>query len=229
MISGANRGIGRAIAERLYADGFCLSLGAREPSTLEPVVAGMDKTRVMTSLWEAKTPSSSTTWVEHTVQRFGRLDAVVNNAGIFRSFDLEDPDESDLDDMWEVNTKGPLRLVRAAYPHLKRGGSGRVVNVVSLSGKRVKSASITGYAMSKHAVLALTHGIRYAGWDHGIRATAICPGFVDTDMTADVTVVKQSEMIPPAAVADMVAAVLALPNGASVTEVPINCVLESTY
>jgi NAD(P)-dependent dehydrogenase (short-subunit alcohol dehydrogenase family) len=104
-----------------------------------------------------------------------------------------------------------------------------VINIVSLSGKRVKSAGIAGYAMTKYALDALTHGVRYAGWEHGIRATAICPGFVATDMTADVQAVPQRQMIPPEAVARLVGTVLALPNSASITEVPINCVLEHSF
>lgn len=131
--------------------------------------------------------------------------------------------------MWEVNVKAPLRLTRAAFPYLKHSGAGRVVNIVSLSGRRVKSAEITGYAMTKYALDALTHGIRYSGWEYGIRTTAICPGFVATDMTAGVEAVPREHMIQPDAIAKLVAMVLALPNSASVIEVPINCVLEHSF
>jgi NAD(P)-dependent dehydrogenase (short-subunit alcohol dehydrogenase family) len=83
--------------------------------------------------------------------------------------------------------------------------------------------------MTKYALDAFTHGVRYAGWEHGIRATAICPGFVATDMTTDVQVVPREQMIRPEVVAKLVATVLALPNSASVTELPINCVLEHSF
>jgi NAD(P)-dependent dehydrogenase (short-subunit alcohol dehydrogenase family) len=147
---------------------------------------------------------------------------------VAHSFRVDDPDEAKLDEMWEVNVKAPLRLIRAALPHLQQSGSGRVVNVVSLSGKRLKSAEIGGYAMTKYAAAALTHAVRYAGWEHGIRATSICPGLVATDMTADVTAVPREAMIQPAAIAQLVATVLTLPNTASVAEIPVNCVLEPT-
>jgi NAD(P)-dependent dehydrogenase (short-subunit alcohol dehydrogenase family) len=167
--------------------------------------------------------------VAATAERFGRIDGLVNNAGVAHQFRIDNPDEAKLDEMWEVNVKAPLRLIRAAFPYLKQAGSGRVVNVVSLSGKRVKSADIGGYAMTKHAAAALTHAVRYAGWDDGIRATSICPGLVDTDMTADVTAVARDRMIQPATVAHLVATALALPNTASVAEIPVNCVLESLF
>jgi NAD(P)-dependent dehydrogenase (short-subunit alcohol dehydrogenase family) len=83
--------------------------------------------------------------------------------------------------------------------------------------------------MTKYALDALTHGVRFAGWEHGIRTTAICPGFVATDMTADVEAVPKEQMITPEAVATLVATVLALPNSASVAELPINCVLEHSF
>jgi NAD(P)-dependent dehydrogenase (short-subunit alcohol dehydrogenase family) len=87
--------------------------------------------------------------------------------------------------MWDVNVKGPWRLIQTAFPHLKASGAGRVVAVASMSGKRVKSATMTGYSMSKFALVGLIRGVRHSGWAHGLRATAICPGYVATDMTAD--------------------------------------------
>jgi NADP-dependent 3-hydroxy acid dehydrogenase YdfG len=226
MISGANRGIGLAIAERLYGDGYTLSLGARRLESLARFLAGVEPGRTLAHVYEAGGKRSAAEWVGATAERFGRIDAVVNNAGIGHDFTIEDEDESLLDAMWEVNAKGPLRVIRAAFPHLKASGAGRIVNIASLSGKRVAGQALTGYAMSKYATMALTHGVRYSGWKHGIRATAICPGFVATDMSADVTSIAQAEMIQPESIAALVATVLSLPNTASVTEIPVNCRLE---
>jgi NADP-dependent 3-hydroxy acid dehydrogenase YdfG len=228
LVSGANRGIGKAIAEALYSQGYFLSLGARDPDSLAPLLDQMDAAKVMGHGFQARDAGSAAAWVAATAERFGRIDALVNNAGVVHDFRVDDPDEAKLDEMWEVNVKAPLRLIRAALPHLQQAGSGRVINVVSLSGKRVKSAEIGGYAMTKHAAAALTHALRHAGWDHGIRATSICPGLVATDMTAEVTTVPREQMIQPAAIAQLVATVLALPNTAAVAEILVNCMLEST-
>lgn len=221
MISGANRGIGAATAARLRAAGYRLSLGVRQPATLADA-AGDD---CLVSQFEARLPGAATSWVAATLARFGRIDAVVNNAGITKMARVEDEDESVLDELWEVNVKGPLRLVRAALPHLKSAGEGRVVTVASLSGKRVRNEN-AGYAMSKFAAVALTHSIRRLGWEHGIRATAICPGFVATDMSAAVTAMPRAQMTQPGEVAELVALVLALPNNAAIAELLVNCRLE---
>ncbi len=228
MISGANRGIGRAITERLYAEGYILSLGVRSLDKLRSVVDTMHPERFLAHRYEATDPQSAHDWVVATIGRFGRIDGLINNAGIVHPFSLEEADETHLDKMWEVNLKGPLRLIRSAFPYLKKTGSGRVINIVSLSGKRVKSAKIGGYAITKHAMLALTHATRYSGWEYGIRCTAICPGFVATDMSNRIAKIPPEEMTQPESVAHLVAMLLNLPNTASVAEVPINCVLEST-
>jgi NAD(P)-dependent dehydrogenase (short-subunit alcohol dehydrogenase family) len=104
-----------------------------------------------------------------------------------------------------------------------------VVNIVSLSGKRVGTEALTGYAMTKFAAMALTHAVRAAGWKHSVRATAICPGYVATDMTAEVSDFPRDRMLPPGAIAELVATVLALPNTASVAEIPIHCRLEHSF
>jgi NADP-dependent 3-hydroxy acid dehydrogenase YdfG len=217
MISGANRGIGAATARRLAAAGFRLSLGVRDGKA--PAVPASP--RCLIARYEARERHSAKAWIDATLERFGRIDALVNNAGIARFSAVEDESEDTLDEMWLVNVKAPLRVIRAALPHLKKSGVGRVVNISSLSGKRVKNDN-AGYAMTKFALTALTHSVRRLGWNHGIRATAICPSFVATDMTADVAEVDRAEMIPPDEIAELVATVLSLPNNAAIAELLVN-------
>ena len=164
-----------------------------------------------------------------TVKTFGRLDGLVNNAGVSQPpVALMDDDETGLDEMWTVNVKGPLRLTRLVLPHLARSGTGRVVNIASLSGKRVKNDNM-GYAMTKFALIALTHATRREGWAQGIRATAICPSFVRTDMTAAVERVEPADMIQPADLAELVLTALTLPNNAVVAEILVNYTLEDMF
>ncbi|MYB87523.1 MAG: SDR family NAD(P)-dependent oxidoreductase [Acidimicrobiaceae bacterium] len=223
MVSGANRGIGAAIAERLAADGHRLSLGARRLDALAASAPGVDPDRILLSYHEATDPDSARRWVEATVNRFGGIDVLVNSAGIVDRTGLESMDENVLDEMWEVNVKGPLRLTRLALPHLRLSGSGRVINLASMSAKRVKGDALPGYSMTKYALLALSHAVRQVGWDDGIRVTALCPGPVATDMMDP----DDETITQPEDVADLVATVIELPNTASVSELLITCRLEA--
>ena len=222
MISGANRGIGAAIARRLAADGHRLSLGARRIDALAEHAPDISPDRLMLSYHEATDLESARRWVAATVERFGGIDVLVNNAGIVDRTGLEAMDEAVLDDMWAVNVKGPLRLTRLALPYLRRSGSGRVINMASLSAKRVKGDVLPGYSMTKYGLLALSHAVRQVGWDDGIRVTAICPGPVATDMMSpdDETITQPEDL------ADLVATLIGLKNTASVSELLVTCRLE---
>ena len=120
-----------------------------------------------------------------------------------------------------------LPLITRALPALRESGSGRVINVVSLSGKRVLSARLLGYQASKFAASALTHAIRERGWEDGVRATSICPGLVDTRMVEHVEAPEGQFKIEPETVAASIAYALSLPNSASVAEVLINSRFET--
>ena len=223
MLSGANRGMGAAIATRLAADGYRLSLGARRLDALAQVAPDIGPDRVLLNYHEATDFDSARDWVQATVDHFGGIDVLINNAGIVDRTGLESMEEAVLDEMWAVNVKGPLRLIRQALPHLRRSGSGRVVNMASLSAKRVKGDVIVGYSMTKYALLALSHAIRQIGWDDGIRVTAVCPGPVATDMMNP----DDETITQPEDVADLVATMIALPNTASVSELLIGCRMET--
>lgn len=225
LVSGATRGIGAAIAHELHANGWRLSLGCRKPeaSALPP------GDRVLAQPFDALDGKDEARWVAATLDRFGRLDAVVNNAGISIPKSIIEAEEEDLDRLLEVNLKSPFRLVRAAWPHLVESGAGRVVTIASLSGKRVKSARASLYAISKFAVMALSHGIRQVGADAKVRATAICPGFVATDMGLAGIDREASEITQPEDVARVVRLVLELPNTACISEIPINWRIEDIY
>lgn len=227
MVSGASRGIGAAIAGALAAQGWRLSLGARNPLGMAAPEGAF--VYAYDALAPRGAPESAEAWVAATVEHFGRIDAIVANAGIMIAKSVIEADEDELQSLFDVNVKAPQRLVRAAWPQLVATGRGRVVTIVSLSGKRVKSARSGSYAVSKFAALALTHAIRHAGWDEGVRATAICPGFVATDMAAALTPQPAQDLTQPEDVARLVLTALELPNTASVAEIAVNWMLEESY
>ena len=139
------------------------------------------------SLMTRTIPQWRRKWVAQALTRFGRIDAVVANAGIMIAKNVIEAEDADLDAMLAVNVKAPRRLAAAAWDALSESGRGRIIVLGSLSGKRVKSANASLYSVSKFAAVALAHGIRHTGWDLGIRATAVCPGFVATDMARSLT------------------------------------------
>ncbi|HEV2674541.1 MAG TPA: SDR family NAD(P)-dependent oxidoreductase [Aliidongia sp.] len=225
LISGASRGIGAAIARRLAATGWRLALGVRSPDTLTGDLAPSE---VLTAhRYDALDRGAAARWIAEAIEAHGRIDALVNNAGIAPHVGLEDGDDEVLDELFDVNVKAPFRVIRAALPHLKASGQGRVINLASLSGKRVLGLNV-GYQMSKHAVVALTHAVRRVGWPHGIRATALCPGYVDTDLIAGHTELPAGELIRPEDLARMVELLLTLPNSASIAELLVNGRYETT-
>lgn len=225
LVSGASRGLGYAIARALYARGYRLSLGLRDPAKTPEPFALVDPARVQLARFDALDRATHRGWIEAATTRFGRIDGLVNCAGIIGPALLREDDDAALDRLFAVNVKAPMNLIRLALPHLEATGAGRIVNIASLSGKRVANENI-GYAMSKFALVALTHAARREGWDKGVRATALCPSFVRTDMTAGVTKFPREDMSDPDDIAALVATILALPNTASVAELTINCKFE---
>lgn len=230
MVSGASQGIGEAIARRLLADGYRLSLGVRDVEATRDKFADADRDVLFVDYFEARVPATAGAWLDRTLETFGDLQILINNAGIWRQVNFDEGDEEALDDLWAVNVKGPFRLTRLALPHLRKSGIGRIVNIASTDGIRFRDTSCSvGYTMSKHALVAMSHAARHFGYDDGVRVTALCPGGVATDMIATLPgVTPLGERLAPETVAHMVAYLLSLPNNASVAWMPLNTRLEST-
>lgn len=223
MISGASRGIGAAIAAELLAGGWHVSLGLREPSGGPSEGANTLKCR-----FDALDPSSEEEWLEATLSRFGRLDAFVHSAGIMIPKGILDSEEKDVDRILAVNLRSPLRLSRLAWPYLEQG-PGRVLFLSSLSGKRIKSASSGLYGVSKFAVTGLAHALRQCGRESRVRVTALCPGFVATEMAHDLTDQPPGELTQTADIARIARLVLELPSTASIAEIPVNWTVDDSF
>ena len=240
LISGASRGIGRAVAERALAEGHRLSLGLRDlealkRTALDPHLAGSD--RVLLCSYAAEDPAAAQAWVAATNEHFGGFDSVIHSAGIFSRVPLlfEESEQPEIAHTINVNLMGPWWLTRAAWPQLASHGEGRIQVLVSMSGKRSKGR-LAAYSASKFALLGLCQTMRNEGWAAGIRVTAICPGWVNTDMAAAVrrgpsqswpTQSMEAEaMTQPEDIASISAELLRLPNRAVPFEIAVNSSLE---
>jgi len=235
MVSGANRGVGLAVTRCLLSGGYRVSAGARNVDALHAALAdeldelgGAASQRLLLHEYDALVSGSDEQWVNDTVEAFGRLDVVVNNAGILDENDLESLSMEALDLLVDVNVKGPLRMTQLTLPHLRESGAGRIVNLSSLSGLRVKGTFAPGYAMTKHAVIALGEATKNLAWDDGVRVTSVCPGFIATDMI-DHLGNDPDTIIDPADLAELIATTIALPNSASVAQLAVSCRLESHF
>jgi NADP-dependent 3-hydroxy acid dehydrogenase YdfG len=229
MMSGGSSGIGAAIARRLMREGYELSLAGRRPAEITKKFADATKPPLV-STFDAFDPKTAETWLAATLDRFGRVDALINNAGVTKPLSFTEGDEAVLDELWAVNVKTPYRVIRLVLPHLRKCGHGRIINIASTDAKRYRDASVSiAYAATKHAVLALSHAAKFAGWEDGVRVTALCPGAVDTDFTKGIAgVTPGPNRIAPTTVAETVAFLLRLPNNSSVAELVVNARLEST-
>ena len=229
LISGASRGIGRSIAERLLLDGHRLSLGVRDPKDLlaTPLDPAASPDQLMVHPYEASSSASATTWVDAATAWAGGFDAVIHCAGVLHRTPLlfSDEQESDLEALWSINVRGPWTLTRAAWPHLIASGQGRIQVLVSMSGKRLKGR-MAGYPVSKFALYGLCQAMRNEGWNYGIRVTALCPSWVNTDMARSVSNMEPAAMTQPQDLALLSSTLLTLPNAAVPFELCINCNLE---
>ena len=230
LMTGASRGIGRAIAERLLRDGHRLSLGVRSPerlqgSSLDPL---QWPDQLMLHPYEATAEKAAEQWVSAAEQWSGGFDALVHCAGVLHQTPLLflDQQEQELEQLWSINVMGPWRLTRAAWPQLMATGQGRVQVLVSMSGKRVKG-SMAGYPVSKFALMGLCQSMRNEGWETGVRVTALCPSWVNTEMALSVSTVPPEAMTQPQDLAELSSTLLTLPNASVPFEVSVNCNLET--
>ncbi|MCX7322952.1 MAG: SDR family NAD(P)-dependent oxidoreductase [Hyphomicrobiales bacterium] len=228
-ITGASRGLGAAIARRLHADGYTLALGVRDVAATRSRLdlAG----RCTFHHFDALDAGSADVFIDEAIAAHGKLDGLINNAGVLRRFSFDHPDERALDEMWAVNVKAPFRTIVRALPALKASGHGRIVNIASTDAKRVRDPSAPlGYVMSKHALLALSHAAKFAGWEDGVRVTALCPGAIDTELIAGLPgATPAANRLKPETVAEAVSLLLRLPNAATVAEMVMNTRLEANF
>lgn len=180
LVTGASAGIGRATAIACAREGASVAALARRVDRLTALEVAHGIIPAPGDVGDAGAVGGV---VEEAVARLGGLDAVIGCAGIMRPGLVADGDPQDWLDMFAVNVVGLLAVVRAAIPHLRASGRGAsIVNLSSMSGRRVPAATGGVYAATKFAVHALSESLRQELQDDGIRVTTIAPGFVDTEI-----------------------------------------------
>ena len=229
LISGASSGIGLATAKYLLNEGYTLSLGVRNIEKTKELLSKFKSKNYIVNKFEATELKTIDSWVENTVNNYGKIDGLVNNAGILKIISFDEGEIEDLNELWQVNLVAPFYLTKLCLPHIKKTKNGRIINIASTDGKRYRESVSVGYSMVKHALVSMSHATRIEGWDDGVRVTALCPGAVETNLLNGIPGVTSSkDRLSPDTIAYSVAYILSLPNTASVSELPMNTRLEST-
>jgi NAD(P)-dependent dehydrogenase (short-subunit alcohol dehydrogenase family) len=183
LITGASRGIGRAIALRYAAEGAQLMLAATTPAALEAVAAearAAGATAHVHAL-DVRDRAAVQALVDDTVARLGGIDVLVNNAGIYHVARLLDTEPEDFDRVMQVNLYGAFHVLQLVLRQMQAQRGGQVVNIASTAGKW-GSMNQSAYNASKHALVGLTRCAALEMAAAGVTVNAICPGFVETDM-----------------------------------------------
>jgi NAD(P)-dependent dehydrogenase (short-subunit alcohol dehydrogenase family) len=215
LITGGSSGIGLAIARMLRDEGFALTLASRRRERVEAAAAELGAAAVAADVANAE---DCERLVAAHRERFGRLDMLVNSAGIGIAGRVEDLPAKHFDLQVGINLRGLFLVTQAAIP-LLRESRGWIVNLASIAGT-ITSPGLATYAATKAAVISLTRSLNEEVDADGIRAVALCPGFVDTPMAAW-SGLKGEEMIQPEDCAEVVRMLLRLSPHARIPQVVI--------
>jgi 3-oxoacyl-[acyl-carrier protein] reductase len=183
VVTGASSGIGRATALRLAAEGAQLVLVARNPGPLDDAAAACRAAgaTVLGLELDVTAADAGERTVAACLEVYGRIDAVVCNAGTSAIRPLDALTDAEWQAQWELNVMAPMRLMRAAAPVMAEAGGGRIVNVASSSGKRPSQNNVA-YSVSKAAQLSLSRAWADAWADRGVCVNAVAPGPVETPL-----------------------------------------------
>jgi NAD(P)-dependent dehydrogenase (short-subunit alcohol dehydrogenase family) len=182
LVTGAGRGLGRAACERLIERGASVALNVRDEARAAEVAAAIGAFAVPGDLTADLVPESI---VRQVLERFGRLDILVNNAALALSTRFEGLSPEEFRRTLEVNMVVPFRLMKAALPAMKRQGYGRVINISSTAGRMVSTLGGAHYTASKTGLLGLTRAAAKELGKLGITVNAVCPGMIDTELTRE--------------------------------------------
>jgi len=183
IVTGAASGIGRALAEELARKDVHVVLADRQVELAETVAGGIRAAGGAAAAVELDVRNAERfrAVVQQTVADTGRLDLLFNNAGIGVFGPMRDYEPGDWDEVFDVNVRGVVHGIAAAYPVMTQQGFGHIVNTASMAGL-VAAPMMASYTASKYAVVGLSRALRIEARRHGVKVSVVCPGVVDTPL-----------------------------------------------
>lgn len=234
IVTGASSGIGEATARMLASKGAHVVIGARRLEKLENLASAIraEGGSVTVKQLDVTDLAQMQTIVELAISRFGRVDAIVNNAGVMPLSPLEALKIEEWNRMIDVNIRGVLHGIAAGLPVMKKQGFGHFVNVASIGAYEV-SPTASVYCATKYAVRAITDGLRLEAAGKGIRATLISPGVTESELAESITDSEAKEImkeyrriaLPASAIARAIAYAIEQPADVDVNELVIRPVV----
>ena len=229
VITGGSSGLGADTARHLSSAGAKIVLGARREERLEELVKELNDNggEAICLKTDVTDQAQVKKLVDTAVEKFGRIDVMLNNAGLMQQSPLEAFKVDEWDNMIDVNIKGVLYGIAAALPHMKKQKSGHMINVSSVAGHKVTPAGVV-YCATKHAVRAISEGFRSEVKDYNLRSTIISPGAVDTELPSHITHKESNEginayyeqvAVPPESFARAVAFAIEQPEDIDINEI----------
>jgi NADP-dependent 3-hydroxy acid dehydrogenase YdfG len=220
VITGSGRGIGRATAHALAREGCNIVLAAPEMDQIEAVAAEIQAIgpKALPVQTDVQHKSQVAALAKAAFDTFGTVNILVNNAGVAIHNAIPNIKEEDWEWMMAINLKGTFLCTQAFFQHMCDRRSGHIINVVSRAGK-VASAKFGAYAASKFGMLGFTETTDAEGIEFGVKATAICPGAVDTQQRAENHVDDRSKLLQPEDVADYITFIVTRPDRVYIAEV----------
>ena len=182
ILTGAARGLGRAAAERLHERGAFVAVNVRDRGRAESLASEIGE-RAIAVPGDVAAPGVPEEIVRVTLERFGRVDILVNNAAFARSTRFPELSADEFSQALEVNLVAPFLLTKAVLPAMKAQGYGRIINISSSAGRMVSTLGGAHYTASKAGLLGLTRASAKELGKFGITVNAICPGMIDTELT----------------------------------------------
>lgn len=186
VIVGASSGLGEALVRRLARDGAKLMLGARRTDRLESIASELGLPAGAWLKTDVVDPAQVQRLVDKAVELYGRIDVIVNNAGLMPHSLLEKAQLDDWNAMIDINLRGVLYGIAAALPYMKAQKSGHIINTSSVAGHKVRPGSAV-YAATKTAVRVISEGLRQEVKPYNIRTTIISPGAVQSELVESIT------------------------------------------